>query len=105
LPALAAELAGLQVAAIVATGGVAPARAAKAATAKIPIVFTSADDPVELGFVKALNHPGGNMTGVSIFTGSLAPKRLQLLHELAPNARTIAFLVDPKNPCICNPRA
>ena len=98
LPALAADLVGLQVAAIAATGGSAPAQAAKAATRKIPIVFTSADDPVELGFVKALNHPGGNMTGVSIFTGSLAPKRLQLLHELAPDARTIAFLVDPKNP-------
>jgi putative ABC transport system substrate-binding protein len=100
LPALAADLAGLQVAAIAATGGSAPAQAAKAATTKIPVVFTSADDPVELGFVKTLNHPGGNMTGVSIFTGSLAPKRLQLLHELAPDARAIAFLVDPKNPTV-----
>lgn len=98
LPALATDLVGLQVAAIAATGGSAPAQAAKAATTKIPIVFTSADDPVELGFVKALNHPGGNMTGVSMFTGSLAPKRLELLHELAPDARTVAFLVDPKNP-------
>jgi putative tryptophan/tyrosine transport system substrate-binding protein len=98
LPALAADLAGLQVAAIAATGGSAPAQAAKAATTKIPIVFTSGDDPVELGFVSAINHPGGNMTGVSLFTGSLAPKRLQLLHELAPDARTVAFLVDPKNP-------
>jgi putative ABC transport system substrate-binding protein len=91
-------LAGLRVAAIAATGGSAPARAAKAATSEIPIVFTSGDDPVELGFVKAINYPGGNMTGVSLFTGALAPKRLQLLHELSPDARTIAFLIDPKNP-------
>jgi putative ABC transport system substrate-binding protein len=87
LPALAADLVTLEVTAIAATGGSAPA-----------IVFTSADDPVQLGFVAALNHPGGNMTGVSIFTGSLAPKRLQLLREVVPDAHVIAFLVDPKNP-------
>ena len=98
LPALAAELVSLEVSVIAATGGSAPAQAVKAATTKIPIVFTSADDPVQLGFVAALNHPGGNMTGVSIFTGSLAPKRLQLLREIVPDAKLIAFLVDPKNP-------
>ena len=98
LPALAADLVALGVTAIAATGGSAPAQAAKAATTKIPIVFTSADDPVQLGFVAALNRPGGNMTGVSIFTGSLAAKRLQLLREVVPNANVIAFLVNPKNP-------
>ena len=61
-------------------------------------MFTSGDDPVQLGFVAALNHPGGNMTGVSLFTGPLAPKRLQLLREVVPDAKVIAFLVDPKNP-------
>ena len=98
LPALAAELVSLDVTAIAATGGSAPAQAAKAATTTIPIVFTSGDDPVKLGFVAALNRPGGNMTGVSLFTGSLAPKRLQLLREVVPGANVIAFLVDPKNP-------
>ena len=98
LPALAAELVSLGVTVIAATGGSAPAQAAKAATTKVPIVFTSGDDPVQLRFVAALNHPGGNMTGVSLFTGSLAPKRLQLLREVVPDAKLIAFLVDPKNP-------
>jgi putative ABC transport system substrate-binding protein len=98
LPALAAELVSLDVTAIAATGGSAPPQAAKAATTTIPIVFTSGDDPVQLGFVAALNRPGGIMTGVSLFTGSLAPKRLQLLREVAPGANAIAFLVDPKNP-------
>jgi len=98
LPALAVELVELGVAAIAATGGSAPAQAAKAATKTIPIVFTSGDDPVKLGFVTAINHPGGNMTGVSLFTGSLAPKRLQLLREVVPDAGVIGFLLDPKNP-------
>jgi putative ABC transport system substrate-binding protein len=98
LPALAVELVGLGVAAIAATGGSAPAQAAKAATKTIPIVFTSGDDPVKLGFVAALNHPGGNMTGASPFTGSLAPKRLQLLREIVPDAGVVAFLLDPANP-------
>ena len=98
LPDLATELVGLNVAAIAATGGSAPAQAAHKVTSTTPIVFTSGDDPVELGFVKAINHPGGNMTGVSLFTGQLTAKRLELLKELTPKAARIAFLLDPTNP-------
>jgi putative tryptophan/tyrosine transport system substrate-binding protein len=98
LPELATELVDLNVAAIAATGGSAPAQAAHKATSTIPIVFTSGDDPVKLGFVRAINHPGGNMTGVSIFTGQLTAKRLELLRELTPKAAKIAFLLDPANP-------
>jgi putative ABC transport system substrate-binding protein len=98
LPELATELVGLKVEAIAATGGSAPAQAAREATSTIPIVFTSGDDPIKLGFVEAINHPGGNMTGVSLFTGQLTAKRLELLQELAPKATKIALLLDPTNP-------
>jgi hypothetical protein len=70
---------------------------AKKATSTIPIVFFTAADPVEAGFVTSLNRPGGNLTGISGLQSELGPKRLELLHELVPKATTIALLVDPNN--------
>jgi ABC-type uncharacterized transport system substrate-binding protein len=97
LPMLAADLARRQVTLIFATGGNPSVLAAKAATATIPIVFITGSDPVETRLVTSLNHPGGNLTGVSLFTSLLVPKRLELLRELVPTATTIAFLVNPDN--------
>jgi putative ABC transport system substrate-binding protein len=98
LPELAADLVRRKVMVIVATGGGASALAAKAATTTIPTVFSSATDPVELGLVASLNRPGGNATGVHVMTNSLEAKRLGLLHEMVPNAATIAVLVNPGTP-------
>jgi ABC-type uncharacterized transport system substrate-binding protein len=98
LPELAADLVGRRVALIFAGGGPDPARAAKAATDTIPIVFVSATDPVRVGLVSSLNRPGGNVTGVSIMGSVLEGKRLELLHQLAPVASTIAVLIDPNYP-------
>ena len=97
LPMMAADLARRQVTAILATGGNPPVIAVKAATATIPIVFIIGSDPVEVGFVASLNRPGGNITGVSLFTSLLVAKRLELLRELVPAATIIAFLVNPDN--------
>ena len=97
LPKLAAELAGRQVSAILA--GAPPAVvAAKAATTTIPIVFTSGGNPVELGLVSSLSKPGGNVTGVSFLSNELGSKRLELLRELVPTARSVALLVNPTRP-------
>ena len=97
LPTMAADLARRRVTAILATGGNPPVIAVKAATATIPIVFIIGSDPVEVGFVASLNRPGGNITGVSLFTSLLVAKRLELLRELVPAATIIAFLVNPDN--------
>jgi putative tryptophan/tyrosine transport system substrate-binding protein len=98
LPALAAELAGRRVSLILAAGSPASALAAKSVTTSIPIVFSNAADPVQLGLVASLNRPGGNITGVTSVSAELEAKRLGLLRELVPSATSIAVLVNPIRP-------
>jgi putative tryptophan/tyrosine transport system substrate-binding protein len=97
LPAMAADLIQRRVAVIAALTTPA-AVAAKAATATTPIVFTTIGDPVQIGLVTSLSRPGGNITGVTYLNVEVAPKLLELLHEVIPTATTMAALVNPTNP-------
>ena len=97
LPAMAAELVADPVTVIIALAPLA-ATAAKSLTTTIPIVFALGPDPIELGLVSSLNHPGGNVTGVTFFINSLGAKRLELLHQTIPSAAVMGFLSNPRNP-------
>ena len=88
---------------LVAAGGTASAVAPKAATREIPIVFGTGADPVEVGLVASLNRPGGNVTGVTSLNQEVAPKRLELMHELLPSVTSMALLVNPAVPATAEP--
>ena len=94
LAEMAAELVRLRCAVIVTTGGPQPALAVQAATTAIPIVFLVGEDPTRLGLVSSLTRPGGNLTGVNLFANELEAKRLELLHQMAPQAQRVAILVN-----------
>jgi putative ABC transport system substrate-binding protein len=98
LPAMAEDLVRRQAAVIVAIQSVTAPMAAKAASATVPVVFSIGGDPVKLGLVSSFNRPGGNVTGATFLVNTLSAKRLELLHDLLPNAKVMGLLVNPKNP-------
>jgi putative ABC transport system substrate-binding protein len=98
LPALANDLVARRLAVIIAGGGPATALAVKAATNTLPIVFVAGSDPVKFGLVSSLSRPEANITGVVFFNSALVAKRLELLRELVPAARVVAYLANPSNP-------
>jgi putative ABC transport system substrate-binding protein len=98
LPELAADLVKRQVAVLAAPGSVAAALAAKAATTTIPVVFEIGADPIAAGLVDSLSRPTGNVTGVTSLNAQVGPKRLEMLHELLPQAKVFGLLVNPTNP-------
>ena len=98
LPALASDLVKQRVDVIFTASTAAPVLAAKAATSSIPIVFSMGADPVGIGAVASLSKPGGNITGITVLAGELISKRLQILHEIVPATKTIAYLVNTANP-------
>ena len=100
LPELAADLVRRRVAVIVTSGGIRPTFAAKEATATIPIVFATAENPVRTGLVRILARPGGNLTGVNFLSAEVVAKRLELLREAVPKAVRVALLVNPDGPTI-----
>jgi putative ABC transport system substrate-binding protein len=95
LPELAAELVRRQVAVMISIGGINAAVAAKSSTATIPVVFAAGSDPIKLGLVASLNHPGGNVTGVNFLTETLVAKQFEVLHETVPKTALIGVLVNP----------
>jgi len=95
---MAADLVSRKVDAIVASGGSVSALAAKTATATIPVVFAFGGDPIKAGLVPSLNRPGGNVTGITIFSSELNRKKLEIMHGLVPATEAIALLVNPDNP-------
>jgi putative tryptophan/tyrosine transport system substrate-binding protein len=97
MPALARELVNKNVDVIAATGDVVSARAAQAATTTIPIVFTIGADPVRFGLVRSLNRPGGNLTGMTLFSSTLMAKRMEILTQLIPDAYLIGLFMNPSN--------
>ena len=103
LPQLAADLVRRRVALIATPLSTPSALAAKAATSTVPIIFGTASDPVQAGLVASLNRPGGNATGISNINVELMPKRLELLHELLPEALRFGVLVNPDNPLLAEP--
>jgi putative ABC transport system substrate-binding protein len=98
LPDLATDLVRARVTLIAAFGNNLVAHAAKGATSTVPIVFVIGADPVYQGLVASLNRPSGNITGVTTLAGEAIPKRLQLLHDLAPNIKIFGLLTNPDNP-------
>jgi putative tryptophan/tyrosine transport system substrate-binding protein len=105
LPMLVADLVRDQVSVIVTLESTQGALAAKAATQTIPIVFMQAADPVRIGLVKSLNRPGGNLTGINLMWAEIAGKRFELLLELVPTAKSIAYLRNPTNPVFAESEA